>query len=112
MAAGIYNIIIDQGSDWAEEFTVKDNGVARDLTGYSARAQMRAKSSSTSIVGTFVCTLPDAANGVVKMALGNAASSAIAPGTYDYDLEIYTVGDASVTRLLGGKVTLTPETTK
>ena len=41
MAAGKYNIRIDQGSDFSIQLTVKESGSAKNLTGYSARAQLR-----------------------------------------------------------------------
>ena len=42
MSAARYDLVIDQGSDFAIEFTVAEAGTAKNLTGYSARAQLRA----------------------------------------------------------------------
>ena len=40
MSAARYNLIIDQGTDFALEFIVKESGTAKDLSsGFSARAQ-------------------------------------------------------------------------
>jgi len=39
-------------------------------------------------------------------------SKDLAPGLYYYDLEIYTSGDAIVTRILEGKVTVDAEVTR
>ena len=42
MAAGTYDVIVDQGSDFALEVTIKDDSTnVTDLTGYSARAHIR-----------------------------------------------------------------------
>lgn len=112
MAAANFDIVIDQGSDYALEFVVKNNGVVVDLTGYSARAHLRPKKGSNTLTQAFTCTITDAVNGVVKMELSNSDSTALSPGYYYYDLEIYTAGDAIVNRLLEGKASLSAETTK
>lgn len=112
MSAARYNLVIDQGSDFAVNFTVKDNGSAKDLTGYSARAQMRTTKSASSVAATFTCTIPDPSNGTVVMTLPNATSSAMAAGQYVYDLEIFTSGDVIVTRILQGTVDLDQEVTR
>ena len=112
MAAATYNITIDQGSDFSLDFVVKSNDVPVDLTGYSARAHLRPKKGSDTLTAQFTCTITDAVNGAIKIELPNATSSGVEPGIYYYDLEIYTANDAIVNRLLQGKATLTPETTK
>jgi len=112
MAAGRYNIEIDQGSDFDIDLTLTEDGVATNLTGYSARAQMRAKKSDASPAASFTCTVTDAEGGVLKMSLPNSTSSSIAAGRYFYDLEIYTAGDAIVKRLLEGEVTIDREVTR
>jgi len=112
MSAARYNLVIDQGSDFAINFTVKDNGSVKNLTGYSARAQMRTSKSATGVAATFTCTIPTPTNGTVTMSLPNATSSGMAAGTYVYDLEIFTSGDATVTRLIQGSVDLTQEVTR
>lgn len=114
MAAGTHNLIIDKGSDFAFQVNLKQNGVAVDLTNYSARAQMRATRTSTSeLVTSFNCTvLSPATDGKINISLPNANTSNVDPGRYYYDLEIYTANDATVTRLLQGDVTITPEVTR
>ena len=112
MAAGTYNLQIDQGSDYASTLTITESGVAKDLTGYSARAQMRPTKSSSTLSATFTCTVTDASGGVLKMELSNSITKNLAAGVYYYDLEIYTAADASVTRLLEGQVTVDPEVTR
>jgi len=107
----LYNIIIDQGSDYSVSLVLSDSGVVRDLTGYLARAQMR-KTSYSIVVATFACTIPTPTDGEIFMELDNDTSSALTPGVYVYDLELYTAGDAEVARLIGGKVTVTAEITK
>ena len=113
MTAAVYNLVIDQGSDFAINLTIKELGAIKDLTGYSARAQMRSSRSASSVAATFTCAvLLPPTDGIVKMQLGNATSSAIAAGRYFYDLEIHTNADAVVRRLIQGEVTLNPEVTR
>tara|TARA_B110000259_G_scaffold176549_1_gene212811 strand:- start:734 stop:1072 length:339 start_codon:yes stop_codon:yes gene_type:complete len=112
MSAARYDLVIDQGSDFAIEFTVAEAGTAKNLSGYSARAQLRAKKSSSSVSATFTCTIPTPANGKINMSLPNGTSAALTAGRFFYDLEIYTSSDAFVNRLLYGEVTLTQEVTR
>ena len=112
MAAANYNIVIDQGSDFALDLTVKEDGVVMPLTGYLARSQLRTAEASPDIVASFACTVVDDLNGLVKMELDNVTSSGIAPGKYVYDLELYNVTESIVIRIIQGDITLTPETTR
>ena len=112
MAAGRYNIQIDQGSDFDIDLTLSEGGSPVNLTGYSARAQMRSKKSDASPAASFTCTVTDATGGVIKMSLPNATSSSLSAGRYYYDLEIYTASDAIVKRLLEGEVTVDREVTR
>jgi len=110
--AGKYDMIIDQGSDFAIQLIVKEDGTPRDLTGYSARAHLRARRTDATLSAEFTCSIPEPENGIILMSLSNSVSSALAAKVYYYDLELYITDDVIVTRLLEGKVTLTPETTK
>lgn len=112
MSAARYNLVIDQGSDFAINFTVKEDGSAKNLTGYSARAQMRTSKTASSVAATFTCTISTPSNGTITMSLPNSVSSPLAAGTYVYDLEIFTANNASVTRLIQGSVDLTQEVTR
>jgi hypothetical protein len=112
MTAANHNLTIDQGSDFAIDLVVSDGGTTKNLTGYSARAQMRNTKSATAVSATFSCTVTDATGGTVKMELSNATSSALSPGKYYYDLELYTANNVIVSRLIQGTVILTPEVTR
>ena len=111
MSAGIYNLTIDQGSDFAVGFQIDEEGVAKDLTNYLARAQIRTTKTSA-VSGSFTCVISDALAGKIQMTLTNADSAVIPSGLYYYDMEIYTAGDASVTRMLEGTVTINQEVTR
>jgi hypothetical protein len=112
MSAARYNLVIDQGSDFAINFTVKEDGSAKNLAGYSARAQMRTSKTATSVTANFACNIANPSSGTITLSLGNAVSSTLTAGTYVYDLEIFTANDASVTRIIQGTVDLTQEVTR
>jgi hypothetical protein len=112
MSAANHDLVIDQGTSFALEVTIKEEGVVKSLVNYAARAQMRLTKTNSSVAGSFTCTIPTPSNGVVKMELTPSTSSAIAAGSYFYDLEIYTSSDVVVKRILEGKVTLTQEVTR
>lgn len=112
MPAATYNLTIEQGADFAIQLTLSEDGSAKELAGYSARAQMRLKKTDVSPAASFTCTVTSPSEGKVKMSLTNAITTALSPGIYYYDLELYTANDDNVTRLLQGQATVIAEVTK
>lgn len=113
MTAATYDLMIDQGSDFAIDLTITEGGSAKNLTGYSGRAQLRTTHTASSATASFTCSVVgSAADGVMKMELSAATTTAIAAGRYVYDLEIHTSSDAIVKRLIEGTVTINPEVTR
>jgi len=112
MSAGTYNLVIDQGSDFALDLVIKQAGTALNLTNYSGRAQLRTSVAASSASATFSVTVTNATNGALKMQLPAATSAALTAGQYVYDLEIYTANDSIVKRIVQGNVTITPEVTR
>ena len=104
MAAGKYNITIDQGSDFSIQLRVKESGTAKNLTGYNARAQLRTTQTASSVAATFSCTITNASGGVMTMALPYGTTANLDGGKYYYDLEIYT--GSAVQRLIQGQATV------
>ena len=104
MAAGKYNITIDQGSDFSIQLTVKESGVAKNLTGFSARAQLRPNQTSSTLSATFTCAITNAAGGILTMSLPYSSTANLAGDKYTYDLEIYT--GSAVQRLIQGQATV------
>ena len=112
MPAATYNLTIEQGADFAIQLTLSEDGSAKNLTGYSARAQLRQKKTDASPAATFTCTVTDAPGGKIKMALSNSVTTDLTAGIYVYDLELFTADDGNVTRLLEGQATVVAEVTK
>ena len=112
MAAGKYDLTIDQGSSFALDMTVQEDNAAKNLTGYSVRAQLRPTQTSSTLTATFTGTVVNATDGEIQISLTATESAAINPGKYFYDVEIYTASDAIVTRLIQGSAVVTPEVTR
>ena len=111
MAAGTYNFIVEQGATFNRILTVKENNSAMNLTGYSVASKMRSTHDSSTVVGTFTCTISNASGGIITMSMTASATGAIEEGIYVYDLEVTSSG-STVTRLLQGEVTVNPEVTR
>ena len=111
MAAGTYNFILEQGATFTRTLTVKENNSAMNLTGYSVASKMRSTHDSSTVVGTFTCTISNASGGVITMNMTANTTSAIEEGIYVYDIEI-TSSAGTVTRLMEGNVTVNPEVTR
>ena len=114
MAAGNYDLVIDQGSDFALSVTVSEDGSAKDLSTWDARASLRSTLGATTATN-FTVDETNAASGILVMSLPHGVSTDMEAGYYVYDLEIYqgTPGEETkVTRLLQGEVTLRGEVTR
>jgi hypothetical protein len=108
--AQIQNIYIDQGTTFSLSLMVNDqNGDLKDLTDYTAAAQMRKSYyTNTSVSFTAEITLPE--DGEVTISLTAVQTSAIKAGRYVYDIEI--TGEGETLRVLEGIVVINPEVTK
>ena len=112
MAAGKYDIVIDQGSDFAIEVQIQQDSANVNLSTHSARAQLRPTPTSSTKTADFTCTVVNASHGKIKMSLINTTTASIANGKYYYDLELVNTSASSVTRLLEGVARVTPEVTR
>lgn len=115
MAATTYDLLIEQGATFSQLITYKESGVAVNLTGYTARLQVRSTLESASTVVELTT-----ANG--RIALGGAAgtitltisatdTAALTAGRGVYDLELVS-GSGIVTRLLQGVATISRNVTR
>ena len=116
MAAGRYDIIVEQGATWSRTMTVADDGAPRDLNGYTIRMQARPRHSSEQVIVALTTgdgiTISDPPNGVFELLLTAAQTAALpAISGARYDLELVD-GDGVVTRLLEGVFTVSPEVTR
>jgi hypothetical protein len=113
--AGQYNLIIDQGAHFERLMTITNpDGSEYDLTGYTARMQIRAEIDDDDVM----CELTTAngrivlggEEGTVRLIIESAVTE-----TFDdegvYDLELID-SDGKVYRLLKGKVKVELEVTR
>ena len=112
MAAGTYDLVIDQGSDFAIEVAISEDGTVTPIETHSARAQLRPSPTSSTKTADFTCTITNASQGKLKMSLTNSQTASISSGKYYYDLELVNTSSGSVTRLLQGVARVTPEVTR
>ena len=114
--ADVYNMNIDQGSDYNLNLVYKNiSGVAINLTNYTVRAYLKRCIKQT--VADFEMTtengriiLSDPTNGMLTIKLTNEETASLG-GSYYYDLEIISNTNV-VTRLIQGMAILDSEVTK
>lgn len=117
MAAGVYDIICEQGATFRKTFTwLDENEQPIDLTGCSARMQVRSSHKATT---TWV-SLTTATNGgltitpltgTIAVVISATVTATLPVNKGVYDLEVvHPSGD--VTRLMQGAFTVSPEVTR
>jgi hypothetical protein len=117
MALGnTFNITINQGATFELTITWKDSaGTAINLTGYTARMQVRETYSSTTPIVSLTngagITLGGAAGTIAIVISATTTAALAAPFSGVYDLEIVSAGGV-VTRLVQGTATVSAEVTR
>lgn len=116
MSAGTYNFTIEQGATLIREFVYKgSNGAAIDLTGYSARMQIRQyKESSTVLVEATTTNGKMTVTpllGKITLTLSASDTDSLAFDLAVYDLEVES-GGGVVTRLIEGTVSVSKQVTR
>lgn len=118
MAAATKNITIEQGATFRLPlvYQTKDdqgNVTPVDVTTYTARMQIRQSvASDTALLSLETGSgITMGANGAIDIEATPAQTAALNIRSGVYDLELQ-AGDGRVTRLLQGKVTVSPEVTR
>jgi hypothetical protein len=116
MAAGNYDFEVEQGATINKQFVWKDsNGDEVDLTGYTARMQVRRSIPSDEVL--FSATTENGridlggAAGTITLDVSAIDSAAIVWRRGVYDLELV-ASNGTVTRLLQGQITVSREVTR
>jgi hypothetical protein len=113
-APGYLDLECWQGANFDYQLTWTVAGSAVNLTGYSARMQVRQYADSTATVFSFVngtgITLGGTA-GTITLAAVATATSPVETGQYVYDLELVS-GAGYVTRLVEGNFVVYAEVTR
>lgn len=113
MAAGPYELEIEQGVDRVIEITLKDKATELpiDITGWTFQMQIREKYTSTSVLYAPAVTIVNAVGGVINITLTATATSALPAKSLVYDLE-GTRPDTKKIRILKGPAIVDPEVTR
>jgi hypothetical protein len=101
------NFMIEQGTDIQIDINISDVDIV-DISGYTARSQMRRHYQSSSY-HAFTATVQD--SNTVVLTMSSALSANVSPGRYVYDVELVSPAN-TVTRLVEGQITVTPEVTR
>lgn len=110
--ATVSNLTIDQGTTFSVTIGVTDDtGSARDLTGYTGRAQMKRSYYTNSNVA-FTVTIDNPLDGEIILSLTSGQTTGLKAGRYVYDLELVEMSTSKVERVVEGIVTIYPEVTK
>lgn len=116
MPAGTHDFEIEQGASFRLQFAWKDSaGTAVNLTGYTARMQVRASTSAPDVllelttVNGYI-TLGGIA-GTVTLTLPATVTAGLDWRRGKYDLELVAT-DALVTRFMQGQVSVSREVTR
>jgi len=108
------NMTIIQGSTLSRVFAWVAGGVAVDLTGYTGRMQIRETVDSTTVLLDLNTSNGGMAlggvAGTITLASTATVTAALSFDTAVYDIEL--VIGAAVTRVIEGKVKLSPEVTR
>jgi hypothetical protein len=79
------------GATLSLSFTAKDLvGDPVDLTGYTARAEVRPTISSSTLTLNLAPTIPTPANGVISINIADEVTALIEPGAYVWGLVLVT----------------------
>jgi hypothetical protein len=115
--SGIYNIVADRGATFQGTITWKDSArSAYNITGYTARMQVRAETDSEDVV-LELTTENGRLNvygtqGRVDLTVPASVMTSIPADKYVYDLEVIAPVSGIVTRLTQGNFVVRPEVTR
>jgi len=111
--AGFIELTIDQGTSFSASIDLaNDDGSAINVTGYTFSSQIRKSYYSANSTANLTVTVTNAATGNILLRLDSANTSNIKAGRYLFDLKMANNTTDSVTRILEGIVTVTPQVTR
>jgi hypothetical protein len=103
------NYKITRGDDFADQVTIKENGVAVDVAARTYTAQVRLTKDATTVVAQMVIDMTSAASGVVGFSVQDTITDDMS-GLYVWDFQQDTGG--VVRTLMGGSFFVDPDVTR
>lgn len=111
----VQNLTINQGSRFRYSLYVKENGAVLNLTGYTARMQIRKTQDSDTVLASYTTAdgnlVINAPQGVVQIRVPSSETEAYTWEAGVYDLEIVD-GSNDATRVMQGWVKVSPQVTR
>lgn len=112
MAAGLLNILVEQGASFSRTLTIESTpGTPLNLTGYSFAGKMRKNLADATAAVAFTLSISDAANGQVLWTLTPTQTDTLAAQVHRYDIEMTAPG-GTVTRILEGEAWVSGSATR
>lgn len=108
----VYNIVVNQGESFDLSATLTNSdGQAVNLSGYLLRGKAKYSFGSTGTLVDLAPTVASDVSGIISVNLTAQQTQNLPVTVAVYDIEKYISGDYSVTRVLNGSFTITPEVT-
>lgn len=76
MTSARYNLLIKQGVDFVKTFSISANNLPRNLTGFTARSQIRRRLNDLTPLASFSCII-GGSNGQITLSLSNSITSSL-----------------------------------
>lgn len=106
------DLTADQGSTFDTTLDlVQDDGSPLDVTGYQFSGQVRKSYYSSNATANLTITATNAAQGNLIVSMSAATTANIPAGRYLYDIKMTDVS-LTVTRIVEGIITISPQVTK
>lgn len=105
-------LYIDQGADFNSTVVLQDDdtNVYQNVSGYTITSALRKSLLSPNASANLTCTVTDAANGEITLAMNAANTANLKAGKYFFDVKTY--ADGSYARLIEGVIFVTPGLTR
>jgi len=111
MAAGVYNIEIEQGASFSVDINIANSDQNYSFGDYSFKATVRDKYTDASPTASFTIA-EDNSSKKLTMAMSNTSTAALSSGAMIWDLIQIKDSDSSITRILQGDVIVSPMVTR
>lgn len=105
------NLVIDQGTTFSVDLNLTDdNGDNLDLNGFTANSQIRKWYTSSNSVA--FATSINVTSSQVTLSLTPDQTGQLVAGRYVYDVELTQTSSNSISRIVEGIITVTPQVTR
>ena len=110
--ASFLELYCDQGTDYSIKLDLtNDDGSSINVQNYVFNSSVRKSYYSQSITANLTISILDSANGTVRLSMNAATTANIKSGRYLYDVKM-AKPDNTVSRVLEGIITVSPQITK